>query len=172
MNHTWEEMSMFSLKRKPSTCRKALSNLICICIGLMLSCMFREEQCKEAFIKFNGRWYAGRQLHCEMCPVTRWKNAICGQLLLLHYIWAHCSARALGFTTVPVFSLPLRSVWQTEVPEREALQFPACVSKSRERILGSRQGPAHVPRPQCERQPEGWAAFRALWPGPLAAPLQ
>ncbi|XP_070845931.1 U2 small nuclear ribonucleoprotein auxiliary factor 35 kDa subunit-related protein 2 [Chaetodon trifascialis] len=38
----------------------------------------REEQCKEALIKFNGRWYAGRQLHCELCPVTRWKNAICG----------------------------------------------------------------------------------------------
>nr|XP_061796127.1 U2 small nuclear ribonucleoprotein auxiliary factor 35 kDa subunit-related protein 2-like [Nerophis lumbriciformis] len=37
-----------------------------------------EEQCKEAFIKFNGRWYAGKQLHCEICPVTRWKNAICG----------------------------------------------------------------------------------------------
>ncbi|XP_030579226.1 U2 small nuclear ribonucleoprotein auxiliary factor 35 kDa subunit-related protein 2 [Archocentrus centrarchus] len=37
-----------------------------------------EEQCKEAFIKFNGRWYAGRQLHCEISPVTRWKNAICG----------------------------------------------------------------------------------------------
>uniref|UniRef100_A0A8D3DF34 Zinc finger (CCCH type), RNA-binding motif and serine/arginine rich 2 n=1 Tax=Scophthalmus maximus TaxID=52904 RepID=A0A8D3DF34_SCOMX len=37
-----------------------------------------EEQCKEAFIKFNGRWYASRQLHCEICPVTRWKNAICG----------------------------------------------------------------------------------------------
>ncbi|KAM6949800.1 U2 small nuclear ribonucleoprotein auxiliary factor 35 kDa subunit-related protein 2-like [Lycodopsis pacificus] len=37
-----------------------------------------EEQCTEAIIKFNGRWYAGRQLHCEMCPVTRWKNAICG----------------------------------------------------------------------------------------------
>ncbi|KAM8762082.1 U2 small nuclear ribonucleoprotein auxiliary factor 35 kDa subunit-related protein 2-like isoform 2-T2 [Acanthopagrus schlegelii] len=37
-----------------------------------------EEQCKEALFKFNGRWYAGRQLHCEMCPVTRWKNAICG----------------------------------------------------------------------------------------------
>lgn len=37
-----------------------------------------EEQCQEAFIKFNGRWYAGRQLHCEICPVTRWKNAICG----------------------------------------------------------------------------------------------
>lgn len=37
-----------------------------------------EEQCMEAIIRFNGRWYAGRQLHCEMCPVTRWKNAICG----------------------------------------------------------------------------------------------
>ncbi|XP_051918386.1 U2 small nuclear ribonucleoprotein auxiliary factor 35 kDa subunit-related protein 2 [Hippocampus zosterae] len=36
------------------------------------------EQCREAFIKFNGRWYAGKQLHCEICPVTRWKNAICG----------------------------------------------------------------------------------------------
>ncbi|CAN9507180.1 unnamed protein product [Ophioblennius macclurei] len=38
----------------------------------------KEEHCREAFIKFNGRWYAGRQLHCEICPVTRWKNAICG----------------------------------------------------------------------------------------------
>lgn len=37
-----------------------------------------EEVCKEGFMKFNGRWYAGRQLQCEMCPVTRWKNAICG----------------------------------------------------------------------------------------------
>ncbi|XP_061526790.1 U2 small nuclear ribonucleoprotein auxiliary factor 35 kDa subunit-related protein 1 isoform X1 [Phycodurus eques] len=37
-----------------------------------------EEQCRQAFIKFNGRWYAGKQLHCEICPVTRWKNAICG----------------------------------------------------------------------------------------------
>lgn len=43
-------------------------------------CLTREAQCKEALIKFNGRWYAGRQLHCEMCPVTRWKNAICGEL--------------------------------------------------------------------------------------------
>ncbi|CAF99810.1 unnamed protein product, partial [Tetraodon nigroviridis] len=59
-----------------------------------------EEQCKEALIKFNGRWYAGRQLHCEMCPVTRWKNAICGQLLLSHHIRAHSNVHALD--------LPLR----------------------------------------------------------------
>ncbi|XP_029937010.1 U2 small nuclear ribonucleoprotein auxiliary factor 35 kDa subunit-related protein 2 isoform X1 [Myripristis murdjan] len=37
-----------------------------------------EEQCRDAFVRFNGRWYAGRQLHCELCPITRWKNAICG----------------------------------------------------------------------------------------------
>ncbi|XP_065097722.1 U2 small nuclear ribonucleoprotein auxiliary factor 35 kDa subunit-related protein 2-like [Paramisgurnus dabryanus] len=37
-----------------------------------------EEQCKEAFMMFNGRWYAGKQLQCEFSPVTRWKTAICG----------------------------------------------------------------------------------------------
>ncbi|KAA0707852.1 Zinc finger, RNA-binding motif and serine/arginine rich protein 2 [Triplophysa tibetana] len=37
-----------------------------------------EEECKEAFMMFNGRWYAGRQLQCEFSPVTRWKTAICG----------------------------------------------------------------------------------------------
>lgn len=72
--------------------------------------MSREEQCKEALIKFNGRWYAGRQLHCEMCPVTRWKNAICGQLLLLHHIWAYGNVHALALTTVHVFCVPLRFV--------------------------------------------------------------
>uniref|UniRef100_A0A8C2DDS2 Zinc finger (CCCH type), RNA-binding motif and serine/arginine rich 2 n=1 Tax=Cyprinus carpio TaxID=7962 RepID=A0A8C2DDS2_CYPCA len=38
-----------------------------------------EEQCREAFMMFNGRWYAGRQLQCEFSPVTRWKTAICGK---------------------------------------------------------------------------------------------
>ncbi|XP_037064710.1 U2 small nuclear ribonucleoprotein auxiliary factor 35 kDa subunit-related protein 2-like [Peromyscus leucopus] len=37
-----------------------------------------EEDCRAAFSLFNGRWYAGRQLQCEFCPVTRWKVAICG----------------------------------------------------------------------------------------------
>uniref|UniRef100_A0A8C6W441 C3H1-type domain-containing protein n=1 Tax=Nannospalax galili TaxID=1026970 RepID=A0A8C6W441_NANGA len=36
------------------------------------------EECQAAFSVFNGRWYAGRQLQCEFCPVTRWKMAICG----------------------------------------------------------------------------------------------
>lgn len=37
-----------------------------------------EEECQAALSLFNGRWYAGRQLQCEFCPVTRWKVAICG----------------------------------------------------------------------------------------------
>uniref|UniRef100_A0A452I474 Uncharacterized protein n=1 Tax=Gopherus agassizii TaxID=38772 RepID=A0A452I474_9SAUR len=37
-----------------------------------------ERDCQEALTLFNGRWYAGRQLQCEFCPVTRWKTAICG----------------------------------------------------------------------------------------------
>ncbi|XP_048192085.1 U2 small nuclear ribonucleoprotein auxiliary factor 35 kDa subunit-related protein 2 isoform X2 [Perognathus longimembris pacificus] len=37
-----------------------------------------EEECQSALALFNGRWYAGRQLQCEFCPVTRWKMAICG----------------------------------------------------------------------------------------------
>ncbi|KAK6485501.1 U2 small nuclear ribonucleoprotein auxiliary factor 35 kDa subunit-related protein 2-like isoform X1 [Huso huso] len=37
-----------------------------------------DDECREAFMLFNGRYYAGRQLQCEFCPVTRWKTAICG----------------------------------------------------------------------------------------------
>uniref|UniRef100_A0A8B9TQ92 Zinc finger CCCH-type, RNA binding motif and serine/arginine rich 2 n=1 Tax=Anas platyrhynchos TaxID=8839 RepID=A0A8B9TQ92_ANAPL len=39
-----------------------------------------EKDCQAALALFSGRWYAGRQLHCEFCPVTRWKTAICGEL--------------------------------------------------------------------------------------------
>ncbi|XP_044139659.1 U2 small nuclear ribonucleoprotein auxiliary factor 35 kDa subunit-related protein 2 [Bufo gargarizans] len=37
-----------------------------------------EEECFQALSQFNGRWYAGRQLQCELSPVTKWKSAICG----------------------------------------------------------------------------------------------
>ncbi|KAM3933307.1 U2 small nuclear ribonucleoprotein auxiliary factor 35 kDa subunit-related protein 2 [Leptodactylus fuscus] len=37
-----------------------------------------EEDCLQALSQFNGRWYAGRQLQCELSPVTKWKSAICG----------------------------------------------------------------------------------------------
>ncbi|XP_066266605.1 U2 small nuclear ribonucleoprotein auxiliary factor 35 kDa subunit-related protein 2-like isoform X3 [Branchiostoma lanceolatum] len=38
----------------------------------------REEDCLEAIKKFHGRFYAGKQLTCEMTPVASWKSAICG----------------------------------------------------------------------------------------------
>ena len=37
-----------------------------------------EEECRAAYQKFNGRWYAQRLLSCQFCPVQRWRNAICG----------------------------------------------------------------------------------------------
>lgn len=70
---------MFSLKRKNHFLQIKHGCLIVHRIDHLFYYIFREEQCKEALIKFNGRWYAGRQLQCELCPVTRWKNAICGK---------------------------------------------------------------------------------------------
>lgn len=40
-----------------------------------------EEACAEAIKQFNGRYYAGKQLSCEFCPVEKWKTAICGEFL-------------------------------------------------------------------------------------------
>ena len=40
--------------------------------------VYREEECLTALNMFNGRWYAQRQLSCELCHVTKWKSAICG----------------------------------------------------------------------------------------------
>lgn len=36
------------------------------------------EEAKKALESINGRWYAGKQLRYEFCPVTKWKPAICG----------------------------------------------------------------------------------------------
>ena len=30
-------------------------------------------------MKFNGRFYAGKQISCQFCNVTNWKVAICGK---------------------------------------------------------------------------------------------
>ncbi|CAG8475569.1 10445_t:CDS:2 [Rhizophagus irregularis] len=37
-----------------------------------------EDEAKRAIENIRGRWYAGKQLLCEYCPVTKWKPAICG----------------------------------------------------------------------------------------------
>ncbi|CAG8487089.1 15903_t:CDS:2, partial [Acaulospora morrowiae] len=36
------------------------------------------EEAEKAINATRGRWYAGKQLICEYCPVTKWKSAICG----------------------------------------------------------------------------------------------
>ena len=38
-----------------------------------------EEECTKAYQLFNGRWYAQKQLSCELSPVQKWKTAICGE---------------------------------------------------------------------------------------------
>jgi len=41
------------------------------------------DEALEAFAKFNGRWYGGRQLSCRFSCVSWWKKAICGEFCLL-----------------------------------------------------------------------------------------
>lgn len=55
----------------------------CVLMPYFLS---SEDQCKEAFMMFNGRWYAGRQMQCEFSPVTKWKTAICGKPFVLFFL--------------------------------------------------------------------------------------
>ncbi|CAG8445799.1 14598_t:CDS:2 [Ambispora leptoticha] len=38
----------------------------------------KEEEAERALEAIRGRWYAGKQLIAEYCPVTKWKAAICG----------------------------------------------------------------------------------------------
>ena len=37
-----------------------------------------EEEASRAFLVFNGRWYAQRQLSVQYTSVVNWKAAICG----------------------------------------------------------------------------------------------
>jgi len=49
---------------------------------VLLLCLHNSrDEALEAFAKFNGRWYGGRQLSCRFTCVTRWKMAICGDYL-------------------------------------------------------------------------------------------
>lgn len=43
-------------------------------------CRFRyEEEAARACDAFNGRWYAGRPVYCELSPVTEFSEACCRQ---------------------------------------------------------------------------------------------
>lgn len=38
-----------------------------------------EREAMQAYAKFNGRFYASRQISCEFVKIEKWKSAICGQ---------------------------------------------------------------------------------------------
>lgn len=38
-----------------------------------------EREAMTAFLKFNGRYYAGRVISCHFVNIPSWKSAICGK---------------------------------------------------------------------------------------------
>lgn len=49
-------------------------------LKLTVSGCFSEEDAQAAFVKMNGRWFAGKQLSCQFTSVNKWQPAICGKL--------------------------------------------------------------------------------------------
>ena len=41
-----------------------------------------EREAMQAYAKFNGRFYASRQISCEFVKIEKWKSAICGEFSL------------------------------------------------------------------------------------------
>uniref|UniRef100_A0A8C6E2A6 Zinc finger CCCH-type, RNA binding motif and serine/arginine rich 2 n=1 Tax=Moschus moschiferus TaxID=68415 RepID=A0A8C6E2A6_MOSMO len=107
-----------------------------------------EEECQAALSLFNGRWYAGRQLQCEFCPVTRWKMAICGLFEI-----QQCP-RGKHCNFLHVFRNPNNEFWEANrdiylSPDRTGSSF----GKSSERR--ARLGPHdnYYSRPRRRRSP-------------------
>ncbi|XP_006896191.1 PREDICTED: U2 small nuclear ribonucleoprotein auxiliary factor 35 kDa subunit-related protein 2-like [Elephantulus edwardii] len=67
-----------------------------------------EKDSRAALALFNGRWYAGRQLRCEFCPVTRWHVAICGR-----FESQQCS-RGAHCNFLHVFRNPKNEFWEAD----------------------------------------------------------
>ncbi|KAM3625844.1 uncharacterized protein V6R79_018494 [Siganus canaliculatus] len=104
-----------------------------------------EEQCREAFIKFNGRWYAGRQLHCEICPVTRWKNAICG------LFDRHKCPKGKHCNFLHVFRNPGNEFWEAD---RDLHMSPDRVrGNRRDGLYSERRGDWSRRQRHCSRSP-------------------
>uniref|UniRef100_A0A8C9ACX6 Uncharacterized protein n=1 Tax=Prolemur simus TaxID=1328070 RepID=A0A8C9ACX6_PROSS len=107
-----------------------------------------EEECQAALSLFNGRWYAGRQLRCEFCPVTRWKMAICG----LFEIQRCPRGRHCNF--LHVFRNPHNEFWEAN---RDKYPSPDQTSCSFGQNLERREGMGHHGdfhgRPRRRRSP-------------------
>nr|XP_045015456.1 U2 small nuclear ribonucleoprotein auxiliary factor 35 kDa subunit-related protein 2-like [Jaculus jaculus] len=89
-----------------------------------------EEECQAAFALLNGRWYAGRRLQCQFCPVTRWKMAICGLFEV-----GRCP-RGPRCNFLHVFRNPNDEFREAN---RDACQAPDCTGSSFSKTLERRQ---------------------------------
>ncbi|CAG8505048.1 23525_t:CDS:2 [Cetraspora pellucida] len=61
----------------------------------------KEYEAEQALRTIRGRWYAGKQLICEYCPVTNWRSAICGRYLcfifvVLQILWISLTFACIG----------------------------------------------------------------------------
>ena len=102
-----------------------------------------EEECTATYQKFNGRWYAQRQLSCQFCPVQRWRNAICGKRVcpISQYVSHFPMYVFLAHS-------PYRFVQSEEVSKRKTLQLSPCVQKSSWSLFQSRsRPPSHLSLP-------------------------
>ncbi|KAM9042943.1 U2 small nuclear ribonucleoprotein auxiliary factor 35 kDa subunit-related protein 2 [Megaptera novaeangliae] len=107
-----------------------------------------EEECQAALSLFNGRWYAGRQLQCEFCPVTRWKMAICGLFEI-----QQCP-RGKHCNFLHVFRNPNNEFWEANrdmylSPDRTG----SCFSKNSERRERLGRHDDYYSRPRRRRSP-------------------
>ncbi|NXG44640.1 U2AFM protein, partial [Psilopogon haemacephalus] len=113
-----------------------------------------EKDCQAALALFSGRWYAGRQLHCEFCPVTRWKTAICGL-----FERQKCP-RGKHCNFLHVFKNPNNEFWEANrdmraSPERTGQAAKNCERRSRASHRQEQQGRARrrgSPSPSPERR--------------------
>ncbi|XP_068390396.1 U2 small nuclear ribonucleoprotein auxiliary factor 35 kDa subunit-related protein 2-like isoform X2 [Eschrichtius robustus] len=107
-----------------------------------------EEECQAALSLFNGRWYAGRQLQCEFCPVTRWEMAICGLFEI-----QQCP-RGKHCNFLHVFRNPNNEFWEANrdmylSPDRTG----SCFSKNSERRERLGRHDDYYSRPRRRRSP-------------------
>nr|XP_055176318.1 U2 small nuclear ribonucleoprotein auxiliary factor 35 kDa subunit-related protein 2-like [Nyctereutes procyonoides] len=96
-----------------------------------------EEECRAALALFNGRWYAGRRLQCELCPVTRWKTAICG------LFETHQCPRGRRCNFLHVFRNPNNEFWRASrdiCPPRDATGSSSGKGPERRARAGRRAG--------------------------------
>ncbi|XP_049623412.1 U2 small nuclear ribonucleoprotein auxiliary factor 35 kDa subunit-related protein 2 [Suncus etruscus] len=126
-----------------------------------------EEECQAALSLFNGRWYAGRRLHCEFCPVTQWRMAICGL-----FETQQCS-RGKHCNFLHVFRNPNNEFWEANRDIHLSLDRTGPLGKNldrrdrmghhdeyRSRSRKRRPNSLHAYKTYGEAEKKGWSSHR------------